>query len=327
MYRDSEGRDVEDICYELEHVEIVKKSIQENFDKYFDGFIETCAGEALDNKSFHDLQKKFGILISPNAATDLSQNYKMIIRDSIEEFEKDRQDYLEIFDEELLEETLEDDALSFKSKTLRNECPIIRKTLNNRSAKELDKYRASFSRADAEELLTVVLNLCQFSNEYYSEYDPNTYEEISSYEDMELDILDTKDYTAFGVIGGGIKTHMLYKVHPSVFPNRSRSALWALWFLTDKQKFGCNTDSEFLMIDINKNITQQNYFYPYVLFAYYAFVIYELLRDKASDYSVYIDPDYRYVVVDSFFEYVTMRHDDEISFLKSQIRDGGMGFA
>lgn len=120
---------------------------------------------------------------------------------------------------------------------------------------------------------------------------------------------------------------MLYKVHPAIFPNRNRSAIWALWYLTNKETFGCKTDSEFLMIDFSKNIVQQNYFYPYQLFAFYAFEIYKMLRDKATEYNAYIDTDYRYVIVDAFLEFIAMEHDDEIAFLKSQIRDGGMGYA
>jgi hypothetical protein len=81
------------------------------------------------------------------------------------------------------------------------------------------------------------------------------------------------------------------------------------------------------MIDIDKNIVQQNYFYPYELFSYYAYEIYKMLCDKAEEYEVYIDPDYRYVIVDAFLNYVAYENDDTISVLKSQIRDGGMGYA
>ena len=194
-------------------------------------------------------------------------------------------------------------------------------------SKELDKYRASFSQADADWLLKVVYNLCVFGDNYQAKYDPATYEDAQTYQDLDMELLDTDDYTAYGVIGGGIKTHMLYKVHPAIFPNRSRSAIWALWYLTDKETFGCKTDSEFLMIDLSKSIVQQNYFYPYRLFVYYAFEIYKMLRDKAIEYNVYIDPDYRYVIVDAFLEFIAMEHDEEIAFMKSQIRDGGMGYA
>ncbi len=327
MYTKMDNRGVEDICFDSEHVEKVLDVIRSNFDQYFIRFLDSTAGKGVSLEDIQKLQKKIGVEVKRQKNNrDYVSNYKTIIRESIEDFEKDRDDYQKIFNQELLED-LEDDADTLKSIKLRNECPIIRKTLANKRAKELDKYRASFSRADADWLLSVVYNLCVFGDEYQENYDPDTYEDAEKYEDLGMAPLDTDDYTAFGVIGGGIKTHMLYKVHPAIFPNRSRSAIWALWYLSGKESFGCATDSEFLMIDVGKGIVQQNYFYPYELFAYYAFEIYKMLRDKAKEYDAYIDPDYRYVIVDAFLEYIALEHDDEISELKSQIRDGGMGYA
>lgn len=327
MYTRMDNSGVEDICYEQGHVETVLYAIKQNFDQYFMRFIDTTAGKGISIEAVQGLQKKLGIEVQKKKKnSDLAENYKTIIREAIDDFERDQVDYQTIFRREWLED-LDEDADVFKSKTLRNECPIIRKTLANRRAKELDKYRASFSQADADWLLRIVYNLCVFGDEYQRNYDPDTYEDAETYQDLDLGLLDTDDYTAYGVIGGGIKTHMLYKVHPSLFPNRSRSAIWALWYLTNKKTFGCHTDSEFLMIDLSKNIVQQNYFYPYQLFAFYAFEIYKMLRDKATEYDAYINPDYRYVIVDAFLEFIAMEHDDEIAFLKSQIRDGGMGYA
>lgn len=327
MYTRMDNSGVEDVCYEQEHVETVLAAIKKNFDEHFIRFLDSTGGAGISLKDIQGLQKKLGIDVQKRKKNqDLTENYKTIIREAIDDFEKDREDYQKIFRQGWLED-LDEDADVFKSKTLRNECPIIRKTLANRRAKELDKYRASFSQADADWLLKVVYNLCVFGDEYQAKYDPATYENAQNYHDLEMDLLDTDDYTAYGVIGGGIKTHMLYKVHPALFPNRSRSAIWALWYLTDKDTFGCKTDSEFLMIDLSKNIVQQNYFYPYRLFAFYAFEIYKMLRDKATEYNAYIDTDYRYVIVDAFLEFIAMEHDEEIAFMKSQIRDGGMGYA
>ena len=327
MYTRMDNSGVEDVCYEQEHVETVLAAIKKNFDEYFIRFLDSICGKGVSLKDIQGLQIKFGIDVQKRKKNqDLTGNYKTIIREAIDDFEKDREDYQRIFRQGWLED-LDEDADVFKSKTLRNECPIIRKTLANRKAKELDKYRASFSQADADWLLKVVYNLCVFGDDYQAKYDPATYEDAQTYQDLDMELLDTDDYTAYGVIGGGIKTHMLYKVHPAIFPNRSRSAIWALWYLTDKETFGCKTDSEFLMIDLSKNIVQQNYFYPYRLFAFYAFEIFKMLRDKATEYKAYIDTDYRYVIVDAFLEFIAMEHDEEIAFMKSQIRDGGMGYA
>lgn len=327
MFTRMDNSGVEDICYEDDHVEKVIAVIRKNIDEYFARFIETGAGNKVSMADFEMLQKKFGVdPAKANNKKAISGNYISIIKEAIDDFEKDREDYEKIFDQELLED-YDEDADVFKSKVLRNECPIIRKTLNNKKAKELEKYRGSFNRADADGLLQVVTNLCMFGNDYADNYNPDSYEEVETYSDLGMELLDTDEYTYYGVIGGGIKTHMLFKVHPGLFPNRSRNALWALWYLSGKESFGCKTDSEFLMIDVSKSITQQNYFYPYQLFAYYAFDIYKYLRDKANEMGAYIDPEYRYVIVDAFLDYVANEHDDEISFLKAQIRDGGMGFA
>ena len=327
MYTRMDNSGVEDVCYEQEHVEKVLNVIRKNFDQHFNRFLDSTGGKGISLEDIQVLQKKFGIEVQQKKKnSDLTNNYKTIIREAIDDFEKDRADYQKIFRQGWLED-LDEDADVFKSKYLRNECPIIRKALANKKAKELDKFRISFSLADADWLLHVVYNLCIFGDAYQETYDPNTYEDAETYQDLDLSLLDTDDYTAYGVIGGGIKTHMLYKVHPAIFPNRSRSAIWALWYLTDKETFGCKTDSEFLMIDLDKNIVQQNYFYPYQLFAFYAFEIFKMLRDKATEYNVDIDPDYRYVIVDAFLEFIAMEHESEIDFLKSQIRDGGMGYA
>lgn len=324
MYTRTEYRDVEPICYENDHINKVVSRIKENFPAYFERFLETEGGIGITAKDFAQLQKNLGVnAVKSLKKKDYSETLRSIISDSQEEFEKDRQAYLKILDIECLEEYEEgDDAPTFKSEILRSKCPIIRKTLNSTNAKELEKYRKDFGLADADYLLRTVINLCEAANSYISDsYDPNSYEDITDYRDLNMAVFDTDECTAYGVIGGGIKTLMLHKFDPEVFSSRSRTALWALWYLTDKDTFELSTDSEFLMIDINKVITQQNYFYPYELFHYYAFEVYKLIKEKADELKVHINTKYRYVIVDRFFEYVASEHADAIATMQSQIRD------
>ena len=326
MYAHQDGY-VEECCYDYDHNAAVLDSLGNNFDKYFDRFIETEAGLLLSETDYNELKKKFNVIIDKKSSNRNRDNFKLILEEAYENFEKDRQKYLDIFDEEALEEW-EDDPATFKSKVLKQECPIIHSTMYNKRAKELDEYRKKFKIADPEELLSTVKRLFEFANEYMSDvYDEDDYEYAHYYDDLCVGELDTEDYTVYGVIGGGIKSHMLYKYQPSVFPNRSRNAIWALWYLTNKEKFGCTMDSEFIMIDVEKSIAQQNYFYPYELFAFYALAIYNLISNKAKEMDVFIDPSYRYVIVDAFLNYVADEHSEEISLLKSQIRDGGLGYA
>lgn len=320
MYTKSPERNVEAACYEEAHIQAVLSEIKQNFEAYFPPFIETQAGKALSGEQFNRLRQRFGVQRAGGSVRlDPSASFKNIIRTSIDEFEHDRDSYARILNPEALEEYKEDPN-TFKTIVLGTQCPVIRKTLVNRKAKELDKYRLDFRHSDADGLLGVVTRLCSFAADYVAEvYNPLEYELCSNYHELELKLLDTPDYTYFGVIGGGIKTMMLYKLNPMVFSSRSRNAVWALWFLSGKKDFGCRMDSEFLMINVDKVITQQNYYYPYELFAYYAFEVYKMLRDKAVKLNAYIDPAYRYVIVDAFFDYVASEHQEEIRLLSQQV--------
>ena len=76
------------------------------------------------------------------------------------------------------------------------------------------------------------------------------------------------------------------------------------------------------MIHADKGTTQQNYFYPYELFSFYAFHIFQLLRAEAQRIGVELDIKYRYIFVDAFLSFVGESHAAEIDFLKSASGEG-----
>lgn len=321
MYTHQEERELERVCYEDNHIQKVVEVIKIKFEEYFDEFIKLEGGDLISEESIKRIANKLGVESVKNKKKgDTKSILKNIIIESIEAYEKDRAKYQEIFDEESLEE-YEDDPQYFKSTVLKNECPIIHSTIHNKRAKELDKYRYEFNISNPSELLRVVSRLSSFAYKYYNEYyDAEEYDKVNNYEELGIEDLDADDYTVYGVIGGGIKSHMLYKVYPSIFPNRSRDSIWALWYLTGKKRFECRQDSEFLMIDIDKSITQQNYFYPYELFTFYVHQIFQLINQKAKIHEVHINLEYRYVIVNAFLSFVAKQHENEIDFLRKQIK-------
>ncbi|MDO4179145.1 MAG: hypothetical protein Q4D21_08135 [Phascolarctobacterium sp.] len=329
MYTNNNPYNVEDRCYDPEHIESVLEVISKNFKTYFSRYIETDGG-VIKELNIKSLEDKFGISsVKKKNPKDIGLTYKSIINDAIEKYESDRAKYLKILDPDYLDEFY-DSPQVFKSKILRNECPIIRATINMGS-KALDKYRANFNACDPNLMLDVTFNLVEFALDYIENtYNEDEYDNISEIDDLGLYDLDfepaDKPYSANGVIGGGIRSHFLYKISPAAFPNRGRMALWALWYLTDNKTFGCHTDSEFIMVDINKCITQQNYFYPYELFTYYAFHIYKMLKEKADEYGVNIDTKYRYVLVESFLNFVAGEHITDIELFSHQISNEGRGY-
>lgn len=318
-----ESYNLEDVCYENNHIEEVANEIQLNFDKWFKKFIDSEGGFKPTDEQVKDLQNKFSVSSAGRKSSKSEkEKLEMIIDLAIEDYKKDQANYQEIMDLESLEE-YQDNPSTFKTEVLKKGCPVIRKTLMNKRAKQLDKYRANFVAAKPLELLNVVTKLCQFAENYVkNDYNGLSYDAISCADELKLNALDLDEgYTAWGVIGGSIKTMLLYKIYPEQFPSRSQNALWALWYLTEKKTFSCRFDSEFLMIDTEKNTTQQNYFYPYSIFAYYAFLIYKMLKTKAQILNVCYDESYRYVLVDAFLDFIAKEHDPEISMLKNLSRE------
>ena len=76
-------------------------------------------------------------------------------------------------------------------------------------------------------------------------------------------------------------------------------------------------DSEFLMIDLKKNSIQQNYFYPYELFEFYALQIYLLIKEAAKLLGVEVNSEYRFVYVDAFLSFIALEHIQEINYLSA----------
>ena len=318
---------IEEICYDKDHIDKILTEIEANFPAYFHDYLYTDGGNIINDENIKKLAEHFGSsLKNKKKNINKTEVYLRLMFESVVSFERDRNSYLEILNLEYLEE-YKDDPPYFKNTILRNKCPIIRATLQNKKAKELDKYREAFKNADPTKLLEVVTNIKKFEIKYKMDfYNSDKYEICDLVDKLNFSELLEEEYIVYGVIGGGIKSHFLYKLSPEIFPNRSRDAIWSLWYLTNKKIFGCKEDSEFLMIERKKNITQQNYFYPYDLFTFYALNIYLLLKKEAEKLDFAIPIEYRYVILDSFLSFVSQKHIDEINELKKVITDDGYGY-
>lgn len=233
--------------------------------------------------------------------------------DEIEKFEQAQPKYETFLDISGLEE-YEDDPAAFKGDTKKN-CPIIRRCLQSQE-KEMELYKKKFNAATGQELLSVTLNIAKFGKKFMKHFDDRTHEHSKTVDDLGLSTLLEEGYTAYGVIGGGIRSHFLYSLYPSAFPNRSQNAVWALYFLSGKKDFGFRDASEFLMVEADKGVTQQNYHYPYDLFAFYALKLYLMLKGAASEMDYRFQKKYRYIYLDTFFEHVAALHHEDIAVLK-----------
>lgn len=286
--------DLGERAYEPDHIQTVLAELGKNFPKYFQSF---CPSAAAASKAF---------------AT------------AIKDWEKDAPHYEDFLDLDSLEE-YQDDPNSFKN-ALKKECPIIRRCMNS-SANEMKKYKKSFNLSTGKDLLATTTNIVQFGTDHIASFDHKKHEKASDVGSLGLTELLEEDYIAYGVIGGGIKSHLLHSRYPYAFPNRSQNALWALYFLTDKKEFGFEDGSEFLMIDTNEDrpTTQQNYHYPYDLFAFYALCMYKMLKEALEKKGVTLQDEWRYVYLDTFLNHVAEKHQDDINVLKGTGEYGYQG--
>lgn len=309
--------DIEEICYEQDHIDKVWDEMKQIIPTYFQQYIDTEGGHTIQDSEAEKLAEKFGSTAKPKSKTkDSKKILDRLLKESIDNFEKERQVYQDILNLEALDE-YKHDVNSFKNTVLKNQIPIIRKTLQNKMAKELDKFRIAFNNAQPGHLFEVTSNIISLANEWRNEwYDAKEFEQIDNVDDLNYFQLDEDGYIAYGVIGGGIKSNFIFKLFPEMFPSRSREAVWALYYLSSKKRFGCKEDSQFLMINANEGTTQQNYFYPYGLFSFYALRIFNKLKQLYAVNGISLPIEYRFVAVDDFLSFVARNHQDEINVLK-----------
>jgi len=311
--------DIEEICYDQDHIDKVWDEMQQPILNYFQKYVDSGGGHLIQDSEIQKLAEKLGSTSKPKSKQ--KNPNKMLVElltQSIENFESDRQPYQEILDLASLAE-YKYDVNSFKNTILKNQIPIIRKTLQNKQAKELDKFRAAFNTSDSGHLFEITSNIIKWANKWrYEWYDEDEFEKFETCDDLNYYELDNDEYTSRGVIGGGIKSHFIFKLFPEMYPSRSREAIWALYYLSNKKKFGCKEDSQFLMINTDDGTAQQNYFYPYGLFAFYALRIFNKLKELNALHGAILPTEYRFVVVDSFLSFVSRNHQNEIDILKQK---------
>jgi hypothetical protein len=229
----------------------------------------------------------------------------------LREFTTDQARYQEFLDEAALDEYADAPA-AFKTVMGRN-CPIVKRCLHSQ-AKVMEQYQKAFYSMSSTEMLEKTTNIVRFANEYVRRRREERPLQVTQPADLGLAELDTDAYTAFGVIGGGIRSHFLYNLYPRTFPNRSQSAIWALYFMTERKDYGFHDGTEFLMIQ--EDGAQQNYFYPYELFTYYAHCFYRLIEQALAVEQLRPHKDYRFVYVDCFLTFVTEQHEHDINTIR-----------
>lgn len=299
-----------ELALQPQHVEEVWTAIAKSFNRYFDRFVEqqllTKSSAAAAIAALSSKYKVKESKIDPTPAV------RTIFQRAIDEYQKEADIYRSFFNEESLQEYAELDAKEFKRALRdRRNCPIINNCINS-AREQMREWQLKFGSRDPRELRTVFRELYLAAEEYVSEGKPDKYEAVGNWSELGLERFDEDEtLRSEGIIGTGIKSAVLYHLHPDIFPSGWRIGLYAFYFMSGSdQAFGLpSATNEFIMINDLKpekriNDMDHNYWYPYSLYAFYQFRLHWLLRDACSKLKVNLVPQFRFVYNEAFLKHV-----------------------
>ena len=285
-----------------EHVDYVWSVMEPIVNKYIEGFFDGIVYAS-------DL---------PSPQDSITAFLKKLISDN----DKLNEKYHTIFGMDAMEEYAEDTE-GFKSAVLKKECDVIRKTLSSRT-EALKEWKAKFYGCKSQALYDTFFNMISFAAEYSEDMDEEAMQALDTVEECGLADMEEDSCYKAGVLGYGIVSNILNHMYPRVFPGSYKSGIWSLYFLSDGTKTieTPSKTSEFSMVkDETWSKTgiyemEHNYFFPYEVFCIYTLRIYRLLVERiAARFHKEYPSDYRFLLTNSFYDYVTSENRANIATL------------
>lgn len=250
-------------------------------------------------------------------------SFSAFLTEMIRKNDKVHDKYCEIFDMDLMEGEYSEDTEGFKAVTLKKDCDVIRKALQSKS-EAMGEWKKKFFACKSQQLYDTFYNMLAFALDYNDDMDEEALSQVDSIEDIGFAEMEEDACYQSGVLGFGIVSNILNHMYPRVFPGNYKAGVYSLHFLTNKGK-GVNMpseSSEFLMVkdDFYSKTgiieTEHNYYFPFETFGLYTLRIYRLLEEKISArFKKEFPTDYRYLLTNDFYDYVTSVHQSDISTL------------
>lgn len=301
-----------------EHIARVWGKIEDALPRYWDWFVDREVAKSPSAK-LGGLYRTSGGPASPTLSAVMAS-----FASAVEHYEKYAQKYRAFFDHDAMDE-YRDNPNWFKQ-NLAKEVPIIAGTLNQRRP-ELQEWQTCFRGAKGADLLGVLSNLLDFRTDWLLTHPEDPYRKYDSLADFGLEPFEDDEMTLANVIGGGIKSVILHMLSPDRLPQRARSDLYGLYFLSGMDGFGlASQSSEFLMINDREPtsngslIMEHNFWYPYGLYSLYALRIYRWLEAQVQALGGGLDVHVRHVYVAHFMNQVCLEHVADMKVMRAHDR-------
>ena len=299
---------------ETEHMGAIWDEILSGLERYWPRFLDTV-------KNKKSKEASTGIFGEGDTPEFKIHQY---FEKTLAKYDNARDQYVDLFDAETLEEYLEDPN-SFKQ-SLSKDIPIISQTLHSPAA-ELKEWKIAFRLAPPSDLLNVFINIVDFMQEWEAAECMKEFQNSEEIDDLELGELGCDEYLIQQVIGGGIQSNVMHHIDCKRFPIRNRNSLYALYFLSSQKSCGLPSDSsEFLMVgdcSIDEHgfiMMEHNFWYPYDVYWVYADRIYDWLSDKLATMNIDVNKSMKYVYVRAFSDGICSLHSDDIKTMRGHER-------
>lgn len=252
----------------------------------------------------------------------IKDSYVAFLNELIKKNDTLHEKYKYIFDLHIMDEEYSEDTEGFKSVVLKKDCDVIRKTLQS-SSEALNEWKRNFFGAKSQLLFDTFYNMMSFAEDYDNDMTEDIMSKLNTIEECGLGMMEEDACYKTGVLGYGIVSNILNHMYPRVFPGNYKAGIYSLYFLSGvdgRKGIDMPSDSsEFTMVkDETRSKTgiiemEHNYFYPYETFATYTIRIYRVLLNKIKiRFQMDFPSEYRFLLTNDFYEYVTSMHQEEI---------------
>ena len=222
-----------------------------------------------------------------------------------------RDDCISNFNESMMA-IYEDDLDAFKTEVFANKLWTVRSALHDMSNPELERYRDSFDNATASEVYEHVNAILVATRDYVKNVFPKiSIKSIQKIEDLKLDFLNEDDLLMSGVIGLGIRSELLHRLYPGIFPIMTRRTLWGMFFLTDQEEFVVDENRD------GRSRTSHQWNYEYDRLCFYNNYLMNIMEKYLEKHKIKIKQELRFGYINVMLVKYAEKYKKEIEKLYS----------
>lgn len=198
----------------------------------------------------------------------------------------------------------------FKSTVFAKKLWTVSAALKSKES-DLVRYKTAFAQVQPKILLTAFKTILTKADDYVQNTGSSIdFDALLTVEDLKQDFLEDEEMLLKSIIGRGVRSEILHKKYPSIFPMMTRRSQWGTFFLS-----GESTEFTIYENGSGKNrgrsrLTNQ-YNYNYARFNYYNNEIIKRLASYLAEYNLSINNNIRFGYSNEFLTEINSHNKEK----------------